>query len=103
MAVQGKGSRDTLNRGDLINQNYYQGLLPGSPYPIGSGTSVRLVQSEWQVAYMLYSPTRLMVNLTVLYRRRWTREGWTAEPYGQQSLWINLGLTTALQNLYKDF
>ena len=103
MAVQGKGSRDTLNRGDLINQNYYQGLLPGSPYPIGSGTSVRLVQSEWQVAYMLYSPTRLMVNLTVLYRRRWTREGWTAEPYGQQSLWINLGLRTALQNLYKDF
>jgi hypothetical protein len=103
MAVQGKGSRDTLNRGDLINQNYYGGLLPGGSYPIGSGTSVRLIQSEWQIAYMLYPPTRLMVDLTVLYRRRWTQESWASERYGQQSLWINLGLRTALQNLYRDF
>lgn len=102
-SLQGKQSQDTLNRGDQINQNYYKGLLQDGSYPIGSGTPVRLLQGEGHIAWLIYPPTRLMVDITLMYRHRSANGSWASGQYGQESWWLGLGLRTALFNEYRDF
>ncbi len=111
-SLQGRSDSASINLGNNINLNYWSGVDPQAKYTLGSGVPVPLLQTEITTSYVLYAPTLLRLEFSVLYRDRRVKRDfdggnvpnpWGESGPGQHSLWFRLGLRTVIENRYRDY